>query len=323
MEWEIVDGDAANRTSRYSSPNFNCVESMSDAANHDDLLAATEKRASGWRPSEKRKRSEIDSTPVRSSSSASSSKSELDVTSTVTFSDSIKIKSQRTTNNCCWLCGNSKSRLDVAHVIPKSNKEFQSDYQRGYFPFASLSSLENSIPLCTLCHDAFNHDAPYFSVVPTDLQYFIDFEQEDFNRRQGLLESPVRVNISPSNLRRIVPTGEMYQRHTESQQRRTEEVDGNNQSQIYDTKSKEASTKYVGGPYDVYLRVNYFPFTDISPGKFLYAQYSCWRGSPTAMIMHAMRNLTRGDGWMTMSRPVKRALDELQYLWSREPEPKA
>ncbi|KAF3156457.1 hypothetical protein EYR41_007417 [Orbilia oligospora] len=41
------------------------------------------------------------------------------------------------------------------------------------------------------------------------------------------------------------------------------------------------------------------------------------------MVMHAMRNLARGDGWMTMSRPIKRQLDELQYLWSREPEAKA
>ncbi|KAF3309019.1 hypothetical protein TWF173_011530 [Orbilia oligospora] len=40
------------------------------------------------------------------------------------------------------------------------------------------------------------------------------------------------------------------------------------------------------------------------------------------MIMHAMRNLARGDGWMTMSRPIKKQVDELQYLWSREPEAK-
>ncbi|EGX49044.1 hypothetical protein AOL_s00079g265 [Orbilia oligospora ATCC 24927] len=102
-----------------------------------------------------------------------------------------------------------------------------------------------------------------------------------------------------------------------------EEADAKSQPHNYEKEPMDEPAKYVGGPYDVYLRVNYFPFIDIPPGKLLHAQHRQWHGSPTAMIMHAMRNLTRGDGWMTMSRLIKRQLDELQYLWSREPEAKA
>src|SRR5438034_10450069 len=48
-----------------------------------------------------------------------------------------------------------------------------------------ISSAENGITLCPTCHSAFdNYTAPGFIFVPTDLQFFISYEQRDQRRRR-------------------------------------------------------------------------------------------------------------------------------------------
>lgn len=52
-----------------------------------------------------------------------------------------------------------------------------------------LASLANAIALCGTCHPQFDYALdPGFVFIPTDLDYFIDFELEDRQRRRAAAE---------------------------------------------------------------------------------------------------------------------------------------
>jgi hypothetical protein len=68
----------------------------------------------------------------------------------------------------------------------------------------SLTSAANGIPLCGGCHTQFDRDHDLGVIfIPTDLQYFIDFELDDRKRR----------STTSSVLDRKVPTSVMYRDH--------------------------------------------------------------------------------------------------------------
>ena len=47
----------------------------------------------------------------------------------------------------------------------------------------SLASMENLITLCLHCHASFDDDPPNILIWPEDLEYFIDYEEKDFDER--------------------------------------------------------------------------------------------------------------------------------------------
>lgn len=70
-----------------------------------------------------------------------------------------------------------------------------------------ITSVLNAIPLCPACHRQFDyHLDPGFLFIPTDLQYFVDFELKDRERRKIAAERGMI-------LKREVPTPELYKRH--------------------------------------------------------------------------------------------------------------
>jgi hypothetical protein len=82
-------------------------------------------------------------------------------------------------------------------------------HQYGLINFC-LTSLENSIALCTLCHTAFDcYSDPGWVFFPSDLAYFIQFEEEDFERR---VEAGRNGELVP----RTCPTSATYEAHQEA-----------------------------------------------------------------------------------------------------------
>lgn len=70
-----------------------------------------------------------------------------------------------------------------------------------------MTSAANGVPLCDPCHFAFDRtEDPGFVFLPTDLQYFIDYELRDRERRQRAIDNG-------GHLCRQVPTSEEYRIH--------------------------------------------------------------------------------------------------------------
>jgi hypothetical protein len=73
----------------------------------------------------------------------------------------------------------------------------------GLITFA-ISSTANRIGLCPTCHEQFDRSIdPGFILIPSDLEYFINFELQDRQRRGKVGENPTR----------RVPTSLMYKTH--------------------------------------------------------------------------------------------------------------
>lgn len=135
------------------------------------------------------------------------------------FSVATEAEVRRLAGNRCWVCHSMEP--EICHVIETEDKQVRDGIIAGSsriwltivgqvdlwldagLVHFGLTSAANGIPLCGNCHSQFDraHD-PGFVFIPTDLQYFINFELEDRKRR------------STSNIAsRQVPTGAMYRDH--------------------------------------------------------------------------------------------------------------
>ena len=73
-----------------------------------------------------------------------------------------------------------------------------------------ISSHLNAIPLCAACHGNLDHHLdPGFSFIPTDIQYFVEFELKDRRRR----EEAEREGKDGKELQRRVPSPTLYKQH--------------------------------------------------------------------------------------------------------------
>lgn len=139
-----------------------------------------------------------------------------------TFTDGVKIEVVRLAGEKCWACLNTD--LQFAHVVAQkdgqvsirplstfiSNRltwhQAQFWIKANLFPF-SLKMPANCIPLCSACHGAFDRPSdPCWVFLPTDLDFFIQFEITDQHRRANDPASPRRV-----------PTIEQYRDHQVSE----------------------------------------------------------------------------------------------------------
>ncbi|XTI92970.1 hypothetical protein V2W45_1498199 [Cenococcum geophilum] len=121
-----------------------------------------------------------------SSDAASSASSASD------FSKTVKRQVIHTDNvTTCWRCGASPT--NICHVIGRKDRSFPD-----LIIFTHLSDADNDIPLYPTCHRNFNDiNRPDLFFIPSDLQYFIDFERADYARR----------------ITRTYPTPQMYLGH--------------------------------------------------------------------------------------------------------------
>ncbi|KAJ9634076.1 hypothetical protein H2199_009107 [Coniosporium tulheliwenetii] len=141
----------------------------------------------------------------RTESYASSVVSSSAVSSTSGFSANVKKSILRSGANC-WHCG--ASPVHACHVVAKKDRSFERLKRQGLITFDYLGVVDNGIPLCATCHDNFDDiNSPGFIFFPSDLQFFIDFEEQDFQRR----EREARMGrLVPA---RICPTAQAYKDH--------------------------------------------------------------------------------------------------------------
>ncbi|KAL2821469.1 hypothetical protein BJX63DRAFT_217263 [Aspergillus granulosus] len=106
--------------------------------------------------------------------------------------------------NTCWAC--AKRRAQACHVIPKEDYQTELWISRGLIDFP-ISSHENGIALCPSCREEF--DDAYdmgFTFMPEDLDFFIEFEQNDQERRR-------QATFAGQASERRVPDANLYKQH--------------------------------------------------------------------------------------------------------------
>ena len=87
--------------------------------------------------------------------------------------------------NKCYRCVSSLEylTLDTAHVLAQEDKEVPRYEQNKLIDF-SIGDYSNALLLCKNCHSMFDLPLPAWTFVPNDLDYFIEFEEEDWRRRE-------------------------------------------------------------------------------------------------------------------------------------------
>ncbi|KAL8999387.1 MAG: hypothetical protein Q9188_005901 [Gyalolechia gomerana] len=133
-------------------------------------------------PQSSLKRKPSDGALSRSTSAKRSSKTSSVGTA---FSAAARNAIIRLNGEKCWHCG-SRHDVQFAHVIAKSKKAVLWHLQQvGRVGLKTLHDKENGMRMCVLCHASFDDpEMPAWVFVPSNLDYFINFENTDFRRRQ-------------------------------------------------------------------------------------------------------------------------------------------
>ncbi|KAK1144971.1 hypothetical protein N8T08_004686 [Aspergillus melleus] len=208
------------------------------------------------------------------------------------FANSTKARVEELDNgSICWNCGASPT--DVCHVIPKTDRDFELYRRRGMLSIGSVSDVNNGIPLCPTCHrnfdDLFN---PGFVFIPTDLEYFREYEEADKIRRAGhFLEKR-------TFLQRTCPSAEDYRQY-----QRRQDLIGSDEK---------------GGLYEKHTLRDYFPKrgcfrnTETARTGILFPPLA-WHGDPMAALRRGFAIL----GNIAVDLPIakKKALHSLLSLY--------
>lgn len=154
-----------------------------------------------------------------------------------------------------------------------------------------LASSENAIALCPTCRANFDLTSdPGFIFFPSDLHYFIQFEQRDYDKR---VQAASRGIQEP----RVCPSATAYLEHQKE--------------------SLLIPDNAAGGLYQRVLLQDYYPLLP----KDALSQPKSWHGSPMAAIRRAIM----ASGTMRLDMFPQQAylqIRELQQLYSRpDPEP--
>ncbi|CAG8899459.1 unnamed protein product [Penicillium egyptiacum] len=211
--------------------------------------------------------SEIDKSPspgqIRSSSAMSETPSQY--TKSDVFSAATKLEIKRLSGDSCWACETESPQ--IAYVIAKEDKQIPLWSTEGLLTF-SLTSAANGIPLCPTCHVEFDRfDDPGFVFIPADLQYFIDFELKDSEKRALAAREG---NILP----REVPTSTLYRDHLFEQ--------------------GIISDRATSGLYQPIFLKKYLLGGRFSPEEFGLAEPKHWHGAPLATLRRGILALGSG-----------------------------
>ncbi|RMJ28812.1 hypothetical protein PHISP_00359 [Aspergillus sp. HF37] len=222
--------------------------------------------------------------------------------SEITEDDVIKFDGSK-----CWAC--LTTNVQIAHMIGRKDPQVNriTNYYSaqiiliyyaqvglwsglGLINF-SLTSHQNGIPLCPTCHTEFDLTLdPGLIIVPTHLEYFIDFELADRERREGKQEA------------RSVPTAGQYRLYQEQKDR---EQTGE------ENKIIRCAT---GGMYTPVFLKHYFHEGLASNVHAMLSYDRPWHGSPLAAFRRAFMAL--GSGRIGMIQPqMKVNLQRLRDLY--------
>ncbi|KAL2349885.1 hypothetical protein BJ546DRAFT_957135 [Cryomyces antarcticus] len=164
----------------------------------------------------------------------------------------------------------------------------------GLLTFDHLGDEQNAIPLCPSCHCAFdNVNDPGLAFIPTDLQYFIDFEKRDFKNRTDIAR---RLGHDQP---RMTPTPQSYLEHQMNQGKLPRDA--------------------CGGQYWRYTLRDYFPVNadkSFIPGFGPFKEPGLWHGAPMAALKRAFQVLGDPDVEGIPEEQMN-ALRELRKLYSK------
>ncbi|EHY53569.1 hypothetical protein HRR83_003777 [Exophiala dermatitidis] len=224
------------------------------------------------------------------------SENESSTSSTSLFSRRTKQKILEHNNGeRCWHCGAGGAAPDVARVITKKDGSFSKYVARGLLTFDHLGDEQNGLPLCPSCHREFDDlNNPGLLFIPTHLDYFINFELEDYRNR---LDVTRRLSHIPP---RVVPTPQMYADYLKG-------------CEIIPPEAK-------GGSYWRYTLRDFFPLhadKSFIPGLGPFKEPGLWCGAPMAALRRAFQVI--GDPATTegVSEAQLDQLWQLRKLYAR------
>jgi hypothetical protein len=176
-----------------------------------------------------------------------------------------------------------------------TSSQFQDALTDGLIDFQEKQNPQNAIALCGTCHTNFDHVYnPSFFFLPTDLDYFLNYERQDRKRRRKLGR---RTGTIPA---RMCPTAQTYQDH-----QRHQGVEGAG----------------VGGLYTRIVVKDFLPQypgrAPFQPGLSEYGATKSWTGSPMASLQRAVLML-RKLNLHGIPREIRDALRQLQDVYSEE-----
>jgi hypothetical protein len=199
------------------------------------------------------------------------------------LSELTKLEVRRATENTCWACHTLDT--DVAHVFAQADSQVQIWKEAALFNSdTDFKTVANGIALCPTCHRQFDNAAdPGFVFFPTDLEFFIDFEINDQDRRRN-----------DGNLRRRVPTAEEYKAH----QLRTNTIPFDARGGLY--RCVYLKNFVLGGQFPV-----------IMPDL---CKHRSWHGNPIASFRRAFAVLGTPRVYI-LDKRIRDDLEKLRYVY--------
>ncbi|KAJ5899887.1 hypothetical protein N7495_004631 [Penicillium taxi] len=195
------------------------------------------------------------------------------------FTETTKFAIRARDNNKCWAC--MSPDVEFAHVMARADRQFPLWVSAGLVDY-KLSSAENGISLCPTCHDQYDrYEDPGFLILPSDLQFFVNFEMNDKKRREKEAK-PIRQ----------IPSKEDYLKHCIQLGR----VPPGSQGGLYDRVMLKHITPQV--PWDIYRS---------PPAKI-------WGGSPVATLRRAILGILSSRA-ATIDSKVLSDLTKLRNLY--------
>lgn len=194
----------------------------------------------------------------------------------------------------------------VSRTLNKGNTvdddQYEAMAERGMFSFGSLGDYRNAIVLCASCHKHFDQiSKPGWIFLPTDLDWFINWERKDYKRRRMAFSETGR------RLSRIFPAAGDYEEHMQSSGGLKDTDGGLHRGGLFD--------RYILRPIfspdamealkDKGLRI---------PGKHPRGPKR-WHGCPMAAINRGF--VVTGAPWLGLPEKEWDQLCELQKLYSR------
>ncbi|KAK6495563.1 hypothetical protein TWF481_002611 [Arthrobotrys musiformis] len=227
-------------------------------------------------------------------------------TSSRSFANSTKEKIKRVTKSACWLCGHREtSHLDACHVVAKANGEYHDALDRGILGKEfSIKSASNGIALCKICHTSFDCSVPDFIILPLNLDFFLDFERRNYQRRLDSWQSNPGSDIPLRSVPHMNACLINLGNHPDVPK------------ELKDALETKESGENSGLPYQIYIRRDFLN-RGWRPGPL--GKPRDWHGNPQAMILHAARIL--GSCYPRQWLPQKQwsNLTDLIAAYSREP----
>ena len=175
--------------------------------------------------------------------------------------------------------------------------------RKGMITFGQLGDYRNAIILCASCHKHFDRTSNTgWVILPTFLQYFIEWEEHDFAERQRAFEQSGR------RIARKFPNEEDYEHHLRMKNILTDPDDGMCRGGLYNS--------YILEPMFSPIEMKALQKDGLTIPGSLPRGAKRWHGAPMAAINRGF--VVTGAPWMKLPEKEWEELRTLQRLYTRE-----